>query len=141
MAGLPGEDAEDFWGTIRWAAALPLAGIKLHNVDVARDTPLEQEYLSGAYLPLGQREYVALAAEALALLPARMVIQRLVSDPAPDELVAPEWTRLKSRTHDAIRALLATRREWQGCRNDARDGVPEWFAAKAIRSRKIQEKI
>jgi radical SAM protein (TIGR01212 family) len=134
MAGLPGENAEDFLGTIRWAAALPLAGIKLHNVYVARDTPLEQECLSGAYLPLGQQEYVALAAEALALLPARVVIQRLVSDPAPDELVAPDWTRLKSRTHDAIRARLAARKEWQGCRNDARDGVPEWFAAKTIRS-------
>jgi radical SAM protein (TIGR01212 family) len=128
MAGLPGEGAADFLDTVRWAAALPLAGVKLHNVYVARDTPLEREYLSGAYLPLGQQEYVGLAAESLALLPACMVIQRLVSDRAPDERVAPEWTRLKSRTHDAIRACLAARQEWQGCRNDARDGVPECFA-------------
>jgi radical SAM protein (TIGR01212 family) len=128
MAGLPGEGAEHFLDSVRWAAALPLAGIKLHNVYVARDTPLERDYLSGAYLPLGQEEYVDLAAEALALLPARMVIQRLVSDPAPDELVAPDWTRRKSRTHDAIRARLAARKEWQGCRNDAPSGVPEWFA-------------
>jgi len=96
-------------------------------VYVARDTPLERAYLSGAYMPLGQEEYVALAAEALALLPARVIIQRLVSDPAPDELVAPEWARLKSRTHDAIRARLAAEKKWQGCGNDARDGVPEWF--------------
>jgi len=127
MAGLPGETAEDFLDSIRWAAALPLAGIKLHNVYVARDTPLERDYLAGMYLPSGQEEYVALAAEALTLLPARVVIQRLLSDPAPDELVAPAWARLKSRTHDAIRARLAARQEWQGCRNDARDGVPEWF--------------
>ncbi|MDR2696770.1 MAG: TIGR01212 family radical SAM protein [Deltaproteobacteria bacterium] len=128
MAGLPGEGPEDFLDSIRWAAALPLAGIKLHNVYVARGTPLERDYLAGAYLPPGQREYVALAAEALALLPARMVIQRLVSDPAPDELVAPDWVRLKSRTHDAIRMRLAARKEWQGCRNDARDGIPAWFS-------------
>jgi radical SAM protein (TIGR01212 family) len=128
MAGLPGEGAEGFIDSIRWVAALPIAGIKLHNVYVARDTPLERDYLAGAYMPLGQREYVALAAEALTLLPARVVIQRLVSDPAPDELVAPEWTRLKSRTHDAIRALLMAEKEWQGCKNDARDGVPAWFA-------------
>ncbi|MCL2123186.1 MAG: TIGR01212 family radical SAM protein, partial [Desulfovibrionaceae bacterium] len=115
MAGLPGEEAEDFLSSIRWAAALPLTGIKLHNVYVARDTPLERDYLAGAYVPPGQREYVALAAEALTLLPARMVIQRLMSDPAPDELIAPAWARLKSRTHDAIRARLAARKEWQGC--------------------------
>jgi len=127
MAGLPGEGEDNFLDSIRWAAALPLAGIKLHNVYVARDTPLERDYLAGAYAPLGQEDYVALAAEALTLLPAGMVIQRLVSDPAPDELVAPEWTRLKSRTHDAIRARLAAGKEWQGCRNDARDGIPEWF--------------
>jgi len=127
MAGLPGEDGADFLDSIRWAAALPLAGVKLHNVYVARDTPLERDYLSGAYAPPGQEDYVALAAEALTLLPARVVIQRLLSDPAPDELVAPEWTRLKSRTRDAIHARLAAGKEWQGCRNDARDGVPEWF--------------
>jgi radical SAM protein (TIGR01212 family) len=128
MAGLPGEGVENFLGTVRWAAALPLAGIKLHNVYVPRDTPLERDYLVGEYTPLGQREYVDLAAEALALLPARMVIQRLLSDPAPDELVAPSWVRLKSRTHDAIRARLAARKEWQGCRNDAPESVPEWFS-------------
>ena len=127
MAGLPGEGGEDFIDSIRWAAALPLAGIKLHNVYVARDTPLERDYLSGAYAPPGQGDYVTLAAEALTLLPARVVVQRLLSDPAPDELVAPAWARLKSRTHDAIRARLAARKEWQGCRNDARDGVPGWF--------------
>jgi len=128
MAGLPGEGAEHFLDTVRWAAGLPLAGIKLHNVYVAHDTALERDYLAGAYRPLGQEDYVALAAEALALLPARMVIQRLVSDPAPDELVAPAWTRLKSRTHDAVRARLVARNEWQGCRNDAREGLPAWFA-------------
>jgi len=88
---------------------------------------LERDYLSGAYAPLGQEDYIALAAEALSLLPARVVIQRLLSDPAPDELVAPDWTRLKSRTQDAIRARLAAEKKWQGCGNDAQDGVPEWF--------------
>ena len=138
MAGLPGEGAEDFLGSVRWAAALPLAGIKLHNVYVARGTALARDYLAGAYLPLGQQEYVAMAAEALALLPARMVIQRLLSDPAPDELVAPEWVRLKSRTHDAIHARLVTRREWQGCRNDAREGIPEWFALDASKMKRAK---
>ena len=127
MAGLPGEEPEDFLDSIRWAAALPLAGVKLHNVYVARDTQLERDYLSGAYAPPGQEDYVALTAEALTLLPGRTVIQRLVSDPAPDELVAPAWARLKSCTHGAIRTRLAARKEWQGCRNDARDGIPEWF--------------
>jgi radical SAM protein (TIGR01212 family) len=130
MAGLPGEEPEHFLDSVRWAATLPLAGIKLHNVYVARDTQLERDYVSGAYAPLDQRDYVALAAEALTLLPSRVVIQRLMSDPAPDELVAPDWTRLKSQTHDAIRARLASRKEWQGCGNDARDAVPEWFGLK-----------
>ena len=137
MAGLPGEDGEDFLDSIRWAAALHLAGIKLHNVYVARDTPLERDYLSGAYEPPGQEDYVALAAEALTLLPARVVIQRLVSDPAPDELVAPKWVRLKSRTHDAIRARLAAGKAWQGCRNDARDSIPEWFALRDSRASSV----
>ena len=128
MAGLPGENDEDFLHSIRWAARLPLAGLKLHNVYVPRHTPLEAAYRAGEYKPLEQQEYVALAARALTLLPARLVIQRLLSDPAPDELVAPDWVRFKSQSHDAIRAWLAGHGQWQACDNDAPTGPPTWFA-------------
>ena len=129
MAGLPGESVEDFLCTVRWAAKLPLSGVKLHNVYVCRETPLERDYAEGRYRPLEREEYVAAAADALTLLPARMVIHRLIGDPVPDELVAPLWTREKSRTTDMIRTLLTCRGEWQGRRADAPDALPAWFEA------------
>ncbi len=127
MAGLPGESGGDFLETIRWAASLPLAGVKIHSLYVCRGSALESEHAEGRYAPLKREEYVDLLAGALPLLPSRLVIQRLTSDPAPGELIAPLWTARKAELLAELRALLEQRDEWQGRLADAPDGVPEWF--------------
>ncbi len=112
--GLPGESPEDMLATIEKIAALPLDGIKFHELYVVRGTPMEKLYLSGAYKPLSQGEYVDLVCEALALLPWRVVIQRLTGDPRPDELVAPAWAGEKQKTLALIEETLLNRDLWQG---------------------------
>src|SRR5205807_9809434 len=47
ILGLPGEDRADMLATADAVAALPLGGIKIHNLHVVRDTPLERMYQSG----------------------------------------------------------------------------------------------
>ena len=127
MAGLPGEDAEAFLASVRWAAALPLAGIKIHNVYVCRDTALAEQYRAGMYRPLEREAYLELLAAALPLLPSRMVIHRLTGDPAPRELVAPAWAVEKRGLLTSLHRLMSRRGLWQGCRADAWEGRPEWF--------------
>lgn len=131
MAGLPGEGAEDFAATIRWAADLPLAGVKIHSLYVCRGSALERDHAAGRYRPLALEEYVDMLARALPRLPARMVVQRLTSDPAPEELLAPAWTREKNRVLRAVHALLAARGEWQGKLRDAPGAPAPWFEAPA----------
>ena len=53
-------------------------------------------------------------ADFLELLPPRLVIHRLTGDPHPEELVAPEWCRDKSRVLTGIREELARRGSRQG---------------------------
>lgn len=119
MAGLPGESGEDFLDTVRWIAGLPVAGVKLHGLYVCAGTPLADDWNAGNYAPQSQREYVELTARALTLLPSTMVVHRLTGDPAPGELLAPDWALRKGQTIRMLDALLDERDWWQGKNADA----------------------
>ncbi|MEG2173249.1 MAG: TIGR01212 family radical SAM protein [Desulfovibrionaceae bacterium] len=115
MAGLPGESIDDFLNSVRWAAALPLHGIKLHGTFVPRHTELARQYAQGLYTPLTQEAYVQAIVRALTLLPAPILIHRLTGDPTPEELIAPLWTRQKTDTLNAISRHMLMYNLRQGC--------------------------
>lgn len=114
MAGLPGESGEDFLDSVRRLAALPLAGIKLHNLYFPKGTAVERAWREGSLRPLEKEEYASLAARALTLLPSSVVVHRLCADPAPNELAAPDWAAQKRETLDMIDAVLSYNDWWQG---------------------------
>lgn len=127
MAGLPGEDTEAFLESVRWAASLPLAGIKLHSLYVCRDSALERIWAKGDYTPLTRDAYVDALARALPLLPSRMVVHRLTGDPAPGELLAPLWTLRKRDIFTALHHRLRSDNAWQGSQSDVPLARPEWY--------------
>ena len=96
ILGLPGESADDMLATADACAAFDLDAIKIHNLHVVRDTPMEADYRAGRVRMLDRDEYVNLVCDFLERLPPRMVIQRLTGDAPPDYLVAPDWCLDKS---------------------------------------------
>ncbi len=114
ILGLPGEDRQDMLATADAVAALPLHGVKIHNLHVVRDTPLEQMYRAGAVRMLERAEYVGLVCDFLERLPPEMVIHRLTGDAPPDYLVAPAWCLDKPGLIRDIEAELERRASWQG---------------------------
>ena len=112
--GLPGEGPEEMLATMEKLSTLPFDGLKFHELYVVRGTKMEELYRKGDYRPLTQTEYVDLVCEALAMLPWRVVIQRLTGDPRPEELVAPSWAREKGLTLRLIEDTLINRDLWQG---------------------------
>lgn len=96
MFGLPGETPEHMLETIDRLNMLPIHGVKFHNVYVCRNTQLEKAYYNGTYRPLTEELYSDLVVEALCRLRPDIVIHRVVADPGPGELVAPEWAAHKS---------------------------------------------
>ena len=95
-------------------AALPIEGVKIHNLHVVHDTPLEKMYQAGQVRMLEREEYVHLVCDFLERLPPRMVIHRLSGDAPPDYLVAPLWCLDKPRLLHAIHVELELRESWQG---------------------------
>jgi len=114
MAGLPGEDAEDFLRTVDFVAALPVHGIKLHNLLVVAESPLAHIYRKGGYEPLLREEYISMLCRALPRLRPDMVVERLNADPRPGELLAPDWAADKSGLLRDLAAAFEALDVWQG---------------------------
>jgi radical SAM protein (TIGR01212 family) len=114
ILGLPGESKGDMLATAEALAALPVDAVKIHNLHVVRDTPLEQMYRSGAVKMLELPEYVDVVCDFVERLPPTMVIQRLSGDAPPEYLVAPAWCLDKPALLAAIHRELERRDSWQG---------------------------
>ncbi|WP_294446730.1 TIGR01212 family radical SAM protein [uncultured Mailhella sp.] len=114
-AARPGESGEDFLSSVRRLSALPVSGVKLHNLYVPKGCAMEKDRLQGSLPLLEQEQYAALAARALALVPPSVVIHRLCADPAPGELIAPAWAAQKRQTLDLLDAVLRYNNWTQGC--------------------------
>ena len=127
MAGLPGEDENDFLDGVDWAVSLGMQGLKLHNVYVPQGTELARQWRAGVYRPLARDEYVDMLCAALPRIPSTVVMQRIQADPAPGELLAPAWALEKRGIITDLRRALAARGLWQGCRADAAEARPEWY--------------
>jgi len=91
IIGLPGETEADYLATARLLADLPVTDVKLHLTYVCRDTRLNELYEAGGYAPLELADYTEFAARFVACLRPDQVIQRLISVPQADDLVAPRW--------------------------------------------------
>ncbi|MDP3428045.1 MAG: hypothetical protein Q8S17_11810, partial [Humidesulfovibrio sp.] len=120
--GLPGASPDDLLASVDFLNALPVAGVKFHNLLVCRGAGLEALWrtggrsggLSGGYAPPGREDYVQAVVRALARLRPDICVQRLVADAAPGELLAPDWGGDKNATLSRIRAELVRRDTWQG---------------------------
>jgi len=116
MFGLPGESLGEMLETVERIAELPIHGVKLHNLYVAKDTELASLYENGHYQPLSQEEYVSIIVDALEQIPPNVVIERLTAETSDDYLIAPDWCRRKSETIELIHKQLVTRDTYQGRR-------------------------
>ncbi len=125
ITGLPGEDLADFEQTIAFVNSLPVAGIKIHNLYICRDTALEHAWRSGTLELLSREESLAWLVRGITLLRPEIVIQRMNSDPGADELMAPKWALEKAGFLNAAKQNLLEGDSWQGKALGL--PLPAWF--------------
>jgi radical SAM protein (TIGR01212 family) len=116
ILGLPDESHADMLATADALAALPIQGVKIHNLHVVKNTPLARMFEAGEVWMFERVEYVQVVCDFLERLPAEMVIHRLSGDAPPDYLVAPLWCLDKPGLLHAIDEELQRRDSWQGKR-------------------------
>ncbi|PKN06890.1 MAG: TIGR01212 family radical SAM protein [Deltaproteobacteria bacterium HGW-Deltaproteobacteria-8] len=124
--GLPGARPDDLAESVDFLNALPVAGVKFHNLLVCRGAGLEALWRPGGYTPPEQGDYVQALVRALVRLRPDICVQRLAADAAPGELVAPAWAADKNITLSGIRSELARQDTWQGRDGFCPDTMPDW---------------
>jgi radical SAM protein (TIGR01212 family) len=93
ILGLPGESAEMMFATAARCAALPLSGVKIHQLMIIRGTPMERMYREGIARALSIEEYAPLLCGFMERLRPDQCVHRIMSDTLKEtSLIAPEWS-------------------------------------------------
>lgn len=114
ILGLPGESHQDMMATAETLGAMTFQSIKIHNLHVVKDTPLEGMYERGEVPMLEREEYIQLVCDFLERIPSHLVIHRLTGDAPSNYLVAPKWCLDKANLLREIHEELERRDSWQG---------------------------
>lgn len=116
IIGLPGEEKADNLYTMGFLAKLPVWGIKFHQLQVLKGTPLADAWSRGELRTLSLEEYAEAVVECLELLPPEMVVHRLSGDAPEAFLLAPRWGAGKFEIAERIETMMQERSTRQGAR-------------------------
>ena len=94
--GLPYETKEMMLETVKFVNTLDIQGIKIHMLNIIKDTPLETLYNKEHFRVLTKEEYIDIVISELELLDSKIVIHRITADPDPKTLIEPTWLLKKT---------------------------------------------
>lgn len=115
MFGWPGETLQDVRTAAELCNSLPIQNIKLHNLHVLKNTPLEEMFLKNEFTPVEFPEYCEMVGTFLSELSPDIYQHRLAALASHwEELVAPEWTRYKMTTYQKMIDYLNNNDIYQG---------------------------
>jgi len=116
MFDLPGESRDSMLAGAAKLSALPLASLKLHQLQIMKHTVLANQWRRDpASLPImGPDDYFALVVDFLERLSPAIAIQRIGSEVPPSVKLAPAWNMRLHELLPQVEALLQERDTWQG---------------------------
>lgn len=134
LFGIPGETEEEMLESVKAAVQLGVDAVKLHHLQVIRDTALEQLYKRSEVIPFTIEAYLDLLVEVIALLPPHIVVHRLWATAHPDLLIAPRWNILAAELRNRLNERLNTSGIVQGQRHQSRDDMRDKRLKGSVRS-------
>ena len=115
--GLPGESKEDMLETVKYLNKMNIWGIKIHMLNVLKETALLNMYEKEKFHILTKEEYVDIVCDQLELLREDIVINRLTADGKLEDLVEPKWIVKKFCVLNDIDKELVKRDSYQGIKS------------------------
>lgn len=112
--GIPGESEGDMLHSVRTVCGLGVQALKLHHLQVIRDTPLHGLYEQGNVVLFSLEGYLQFLLQVLPIIPAEVTIHRLWATAHPDLLIAPRWNILAGSLSQTLREKMKEMGLWQG---------------------------
>ena len=93
IMGLPEENTGMMLSTIENAVKLPIDSLKIHQLQVLKDTPLAHRIEDGSIkiINFTLEEYINLCAQIVNIIPENIAIERFVAVAPPEKLISPKW--------------------------------------------------
>lgn len=119
IIGLPGETKEDIIKGIKTLTIEnKIQGLKLHDLNILKDTKMEEEFLNKRedFLFLNEDSYISLVCDILENIPKNIVIMRILSDHPSFMLIKNEISSNPSKQNilKKINMLFEARKSFQG---------------------------
>lgn len=107
ILGFPWEGHDELMRQAEEIGTLPLTTLKLHQLQILRDTPLARLYETNPWHMPSAEEYIRLVLEYISHLPKGLVLERFVSQSPPELVVAPQWGLKNHEFAEMVRSVDA----------------------------------
>ncbi len=114
ILGFPTESRADMFATADELSRLPLEFLKIHQLQVVRDTKLAALYAQDPFPVFDYFDYLVLLADFLERLSPDIVIQRLFAAAPEEILIAPVWNKTRSEFLIDLDKVMEQRGSYQG---------------------------
>jgi radical SAM protein (TIGR01212 family) len=121
ILGLPGETEDDFYRHAENISKLSFNTLKIHQMQILRDTLLEDVYYSKPelFIDLSLENYTRIIINFLELLNPDIIIDRFTSESPKDMLIYPNWGGKKNfEVVHIVNAEMRKQNSYQGKRHD-----------------------
>jgi len=116
ILGFPTETREETLAMADDISNLPIEFLKLHQLQIVKDTPLAAMFGEKPFHVYGYQEYLDLVADFIERTSTNIVFQRLFATAPDDILIAPEWGKNRHQILRDIEKNLDARDIQQGRR-------------------------
>ena len=114
ILGFPTETRDEMLAMADELSGLPIEFLKIHQLQVVKETALADLYAKKPFATFGYHEYIEMLADFLERLSPDVVLQRLFAA-APDEiLIAPVWNKTRSELLRDLDTFMEQRGSYQG---------------------------
>lgn len=114
IIGIPGEDKEMVTQTARRISEEGINGVKIHNLEVIKNTKLEEMWNSRLISLLSFNEYIEYLIGFLENLSSGITVTRLISSSPASLRVAPNWNISSGEFKSIVQNELKVRKSYQG---------------------------
>jgi len=117
IIGLPGESREDILSHATELSKLPIATLKLHQLQIIKNTMMAFQLKQNPEMfnLFSIDEYIDLITDFIAMLRPDIIIERFISESPADLLLAPKWGGLKNfEIVNKIDKKMVEKNLWQG---------------------------
>jgi len=116
IAGLPTETREETLAMADEISSLGIGFLKVHQLQVVKDTPLADLYKDTPFYTFGYEEYVDFIVDFIERTSPDIVFQRLFATAPDSVLVAPDWGKSRHKMLSDIEKRLEARDTHQGAK-------------------------